>query len=61
MSSLYFTLLAIVLYLACDRLLDLLERRAGRRFENRSLLFFALLLGFSVVTFAVIRRIVGGN
>ncbi len=59
MSTLYFTLVAIVLYLGCDRLLDLLERRAGRRFENRSLIFFGLLLGFSVVAFAVIRRYVG--
>jgi hypothetical protein len=59
MSTLYFTLAAIVLYLGCDRLLDLLERRAGRRFENRSLIFFGLLLGFSVVAFAVIRRYVG--
>jgi predicted PurR-regulated permease PerM len=59
MTTVYFTLAAIVLYLACDRLLDLLERRAGRRFENRSLIFFAMLLGFSLVTFALIRRFVG--
>jgi hypothetical protein len=59
MSTLYFTLFAIALYVACDRLLDLLERRAGRRFENRTLIFFGLLLGSSLTTFALIRRFVG--
>ena len=59
MSTVYFTLAAIALYLLADRLLDLLERRAGRRFDNRSLVFFGLLLGLSLVTFAVIRRYVG--
>ena len=61
MTTVYFTLAAIVLYLATDRLLDLLERRAGRRFQYRSLIFFALLLGSSLVAFALIRRIVGLN
>jgi hypothetical protein len=61
MTSVYFTLAAIVLYIAADRLLDLLERRAGHRFENRSLIFFGLLLGLSLVTFAMIRRFVGAD
>ena len=56
MTTVYFTLAAIVLYILSDRLLDLLERRAGHRFENRTLIFFGLLLALSVVTFAVIRR-----
>jgi predicted PurR-regulated permease PerM len=59
MTTVYFTLAAIFLYLACDRLLDWLERRAGRRFENRSLIFFGMLLGLSLVTFALIRRYAG--
>jgi MFS family permease len=59
MTTVYFTLAAIFLYLLADRLLDLLERRAGRRFEHRSLIFFALLLGSSLATFAVIRQLVG--
>jgi hypothetical protein len=61
MTTLYFTLAAIVLYIAADRLLDLLERRAGHRFENRSLIFFGLLLGLSLVTFAMVRRFVGAD
>lgn len=59
MSAVYFTLAAIVLYVLADRLLDLLEHRAGHRFENRSLIFFGMLLVFSVASFAVIRRLVG--
>jgi len=59
MTILYFTLVAIVLYVGCDRLLDLLERQAGHRFEHRSLIFFGLLLGGSLATFAAVRRFVG--
>ncbi|MGB7905356.1 MAG: hypothetical protein WCF43_11720 [Steroidobacteraceae bacterium] len=59
MTTVYFTLAAIFLYIASDRLLDLLERRAGHRFANRTLIFFGLLLGLSLVTFAMVRRLVG--
>jgi hypothetical protein len=55
MDAVYFTLAAIVLYLVSDRLLDAMERRAGRRFEYRSLIFFGILLTLSLVTFAAIR------
>jgi hypothetical protein len=58
MEVIYFTIAALVLYVSSDRLLDALERRAGRRFEQRSLIFFGLLLGLSLVVFAVIRRLV---
>lgn len=57
MSIVLFTLVAVVLYLAADRILDLLERRAGRRFDNRSLIFLALLMAMSLVTFALIRHL----
>ncbi|HEX5649171.1 MAG TPA: hypothetical protein VFX69_05885 [Steroidobacteraceae bacterium] len=60
MEVVYFTVAAIALYVFSDRLLDALERRAGRRFEQRSLIFFGLLLGLSLVVFAVIRRLVDG-
>lgn len=58
MQAIYFTLTAIALYLASSWLLDQFERRAGRRFEYRSLYFFFLLFGLALVTFAVIRRLV---
>ncbi|MCZ7560023.1 MAG: hypothetical protein M5U30_08255 [Burkholderiaceae bacterium] len=57
MEVVYFTITAALLYFAADRLLDAMERRAGRRFEQRSLIFFALLLGMAIVSFAVLRRL----
>lgn len=54
-----FTLVGAALYLVADRVLDAAERYAGRRFEHRSLVFFALLLGMATVTFALIRRYTG--
>jgi hypothetical protein len=45
-----------VLYLLADRVLLLLEARAGRLFEHRTLIFFFLLLGMALLAFAAIRR-----
>lgn len=59
-AAIYYTLAAILLYLAADWLLRRMEGHAGRRFEHRSLIFFALLLGMALVTFSVIRRVTGG-
>jgi len=54
-EAVYFTVTGIVLYLVADRLVDLVERRAGRVLEHRTLLFFVLLLSLALVTFAAIR------
>jgi len=56
MEIILFTAVAAVLYLVSDRLLLLLESRAGRRFEYRSLVFFAILLALAVVAFGAIRQ-----
>lgn len=56
MEMLLFTALAVVLYLVADRVLDAVERRAGRRFEYRSVIFFAILLGLAVLAFAAVRH-----
>ena len=56
MQIVLFTVLAVVLYLVADRLLDLVERRAGRRFEYRSVIFFAILLVLAVVVFSLVQR-----
>ena len=56
MQMILFTVAGIVLYLVSDRLLNAFEVRAGRRFEYRSLIFFAILLVLAVVTFAVLQR-----
>jgi hypothetical protein len=55
----YFTLIAIALYLLSDWLLDRIEVIAGRRFEYRSLIFFAILLTLALVSFSMIRIYTG--
>mgnify|MGYP001138006579 CR=1 FL=1 len=60
-EALLFTALAVVLYLVADRLLDALERRAGRRFEYRSVVIFVILLLLALLSFAVVRRFGPGS
>jgi hypothetical protein len=56
MEMLLFTALAVVLYLVADRALNALELRAGRRFEYRSLIFFAILLALAIAVFSAVQR-----
>ena len=58
-EALYFTLAAVLLYVAADWILQRLEQAAGRRFEYRTLIFFAILLGMAMAGFAVIRQLAG--
>ncbi len=57
MEAVYFTLVAILLYLVADRALRAIESAAGRTLEYRSLVFFAILLALAVGTFALIRSL----
>ena len=59
MAMIYYTLAGIILYVAADWVLGRLEARAGRIFEHRTLVFFALLLSMALVSFAVIRAVLG--
>ena len=59
MEALYFTLTAIACYLLADWLLGRMELIAGRRFENRSLVFFAIILTLALASFALIRNLTG--
>ncbi|HLS55646.1 MAG TPA: hypothetical protein VK052_06195 [Zeimonas sp.] len=61
MEVVWLTLTGIVLYVVSDRILDAMERRAGRRFEQRSLIFFGLILGLALITFAIIRNLFHGG
>lgn len=58
MSAVYYTVAGIVLYLLADRILRWMESRAGRVFEHRTLVFFALLSAMALGSFAVIRALV---
>ena len=57
MEVFYYTLAAIALYFISDWILQRAEMASGRRFENRTLIFFFILLTLAVVSFALIRRI----
>ena len=59
MEIVYFTLTAIALYVISDMALRRMEAFAGRRFEHRTLIFFAIILGLALVSFALIRNFGG--
>ncbi len=57
MEIVYYTLTAIVLYFASDWLLERIEQARGKRFENRSIIFFAIILVLALVSFEIIGRL----
>lgn len=60
MEAVYFTLTAVACYVISDWVLKRMEVFAGRRFEYRTLIFFAILLGLALVSFALLRNLAGG-
>jgi len=60
MSIVYFTLVAIILYVVADWLLERIEVAAGKRLQHRSLIFFAILLSLALTSFSVIQHYTGG-
>lgn len=56
MEMLYFTIAAICLYLVSDWILNRIEAMRGARFDNRSLIFFAIILVLSVSLFKLIQH-----
>jgi hypothetical protein len=54
MEIVYFTLVAIGLYFAADWVLDRIETARGRRFENRSVIFFVIMLALTLTAFQLI-------
>ena len=61
MSIVYFTLVAALLYLFSDWVLQRVEVVAGRRFEHRSLIFFAILLALALASFSLLGNITGST
>ena len=59
MSVIYFTVVGIALYFVSDWLLQLVEVQTGRRFEYRTLIFFAILLTLALITFSFIQKLTG--
>lgn len=57
MEVVYFTLVAILLYLVADRALAAIESAVGHALAYRSVVFFAILLTLALGAFALIRRL----
>lgn len=59
MEIIYFTAIAVLLYFGADWGLNRVEENRGKRFANRSLIFFAILAGSAMIVFSVIRLLTG--
>ena len=59
MEIVYFTVVAMILYLGADWILQRIEAAAGKRLEYRSLIFFTILLTLALASFALIRLYTG--
>jgi hypothetical protein len=59
MDIVYFTLVAVALYFGADRLLDWIERKRGARFDNRQVVFFAIMLPLALAAFWLMRGLSG--
>ena len=57
MDVVYFTLVAIALYVVSDWALKRIEIARGERLEHRSLIFFGILLTLTLISFAIIRHL----
>ena len=57
MENLYFFAVAIVLYVISNKILDVIEQKRGQRFENRTVIFFFIILSLAIVSFWVIRHL----
>ncbi|MCR4346680.1 MAG: hypothetical protein NUV55_05700 [Sulfuricaulis sp.] len=57
MEIVYFTLVGIGLYFVSDWILDRIETSRGRPFENRSVIFFVIILVLAVVSFQLLGRL----
>ena len=59
MEIVYFTAVAIILYLGAEGCLTLSETAAGKRLPQRSLIFFVIILTLALTSFALIRVYTG--
>ena len=55
MDIVYFTIVAIGLYFGADWVLERIERARGKRFDNRQVVFFAIILPLALATFWLVR------
>jgi hypothetical protein len=59
MEILYFTLAAVLLYLAADWILKRIETASGKQLKYRNLIFFVILLVMAMTSFMLIQNLAG--
>jgi len=52
-----YTVVGLALYFVSDWILNQIEIRRGNRFENRSLVFFAIIMVLALISFELIKRL----
>ena len=57
MEFVYYTIAGITLYFVSDWILNRIEISRGKRFEQRSVIFFVIILVLAVVTFRIIEHL----
>jgi hypothetical protein len=60
-EAVYFTLVAVGLYFFSDWLLERIERLRGQRFEQRSIIFFAIIAVLALISFQIIQLLMRGT
>jgi hypothetical protein len=55
MEFVYFTVSGIALYFGSDWILNKIEEARGKKFPQRTLVFFAIILILSMTTFSLIQ------
>ena len=56
-----FTLNAIVVYLVSDWLVRLIEKRRGAAIKQRQIIFFAIFLTLALISFRLLKTLLGGE
>ena len=57
MEMVYYTIVAVILYLVSDYILNTIEMKLGKRLPQRSFYFFIIITILALVTFSFIRAI----
>lgn len=53
-TMVYFTIAGLAVYLLADQILERIEQVRGQRFENRSVIFFIIMLVLGGISFELI-------
>ena len=59
MEMVYYTIAAVVLYMASDYILNTIEMRMGKRLPSRSVIFLIIITILAMGSFSFIRAIFG--